>query len=39
MSTSCCDYWEGDLELALRPHPVVANGSLAAATSLKPGQM
>ncbi len=39
LDTQCSGYWEGDLELALRPHPVVANGSLALAAALKPGQL
>jgi hypothetical protein len=38
LSTQCSDYWEGDLELALRPHPVVHQSNLMA-NSMKPGNL
>ena len=28
MSTACEDYWQGDLEAALRPHPVLLGSNL-----------
>jgi hypothetical protein len=30
LSTNCGDYWQGDLEAALRPHPLLVGTSLTA---------
>jgi len=35
MQTPCNDYWQGDLESALRPHPVLLGTNLNPVVSLK----
>ncbi|GBF97697.1 GDP-L-fucose synthase [Raphidocelis subcapitata] len=33
MNTNCDEYWQGDLEAALRPHPLLVGNSLAGAAA------